>query len=152
MKSSLKVFAVMMSVLMLMFVPSAFALDYGTTVKNTGDPCQNPNVEKSSYLVSTTTTTLLQSITAGTNKNVYICYISATAGSGISTIQLVSGTTVTTACDTGQTNLTPNMAMPVNGFLHTGYGGMITKTTTTSKAICTSTTGTVQGIVTYVKQ
>lgn len=158
----MKKFLSVLVVLLVVAVPSAFALDTSAQVKitNTGDPCQNPNVAKSSAVVSVATGTTGQLVALTSAQSIYVCALSTsltgTTGNDTS-FQLVSGTTTTTPCDTGAANI--SAAYKVNsqaagGTFQFGYGGTLFKTAS-GKALCSTTTGTnsvLTGMITYVKQ
>ena len=116
------------------------------------DPCQNTSIAKSSVVITSTTSTNLGLVAATALKSTYICAVTVTGGAVAgSTFQLKSGTTTTDQCDTGTVNLTPAHIMGAYGGVRMGYGGMITKTTT-SVQLCTTVSGSVTANVTYVKQ
>lgn len=151
---------------MMIMAPVAFALDTSAMVniKNSGDPCLNPNVAKSSAVISFATSTLGTAatgtvITGVTSKSIYVCNIATTltgTSASLNTFKLISGTTTTTACDVSAATLTGLMgalgANSVAGVSHIiGYGGTILKTTA-SHNLCTTTTGSLTGTITYVQQ
>jgi hypothetical protein len=132
---------------------NALNMDVQVHIQNAGDPCQNPNVAKNYAVFSATTSTVLSVVTNTLATTVYVCDVVATT-SAASTFQLVSGSTSSSTsakCDTGATNITPSFALPTNGNLYLGYGGVVTKGTVSTN-LCTSTTGTLSGIITYVNQ
>ena len=147
------IFGVLAIVIVALMALSAFAGPSDTFVlyPYSADPCQNTSIAKSSAIISNTTTTLISSITNTTSgKALYICNVTATA-SGASTFQLTSASTTTTACDTASTNLTPAFDMATGASIRMSFGGTLFKTVA-AQNLCTNSTGTVRGVVTYVKQ
>ena len=122
------------------------------------DPCANPSAAKSSAIFSTGTSTTSQVVALTAAKSIYICDVSAylTGTTTLTTFKLVSGTTTTTACDTGTADVTHTSAVTsaIGTNVHIGYGGTLFKVAS-ANALCSTTTGTssaVVGTVTYVKQ
>ncbi len=153
---SIKVLLVVLFVALLSFAVPALALDTSAAVKitNTGDPCQNPNVVKSSAIVSAATGTT-SVITQSTGKAIYICYAHVTPTGTSPDIKFVSGSTASTACDTGPIADLTGVMKPLTGTaLNIGYGGTVAKTAVT-KAVCavmSAATTAATGVITYVQQ
>jgi hypothetical protein len=123
------------------------------------DPCLNPSTAKSSAVVSgvTTTTSLVVASTAA--KSIYVCnlatYQTSTTAYATS-FKLVSGTTTTYPCDTGQVQLSGDIGSSAVGgtTLNQGFGGTLFKAAS-GKNLCTTQTGTgstLTGTITYIKQ
>ena len=154
--------SVLIVFLLVMAAPTAFALDTSAhvTINNSGDPCQNPNVAKSTAIVSAPTASTSQVIALSAGKSIYICDVSTGitgTTANATSFQLVSGTTTTTPCDTGQANVsgayTVN-SVAAGGYFHSGFGGTLYKTAA-GKALCSTNTGTnsaTVGSITYIQQ
>ena len=156
MKQVLSIFLILA---FLVATPSAFALDYGITVKNSGDPCQNPNVAKSSAAVSLSSATTGTIVAGVTGKVIYVCdftaSLSGTAANAV-TAKLFSGATTTNPCDTSSADktgtFTPTGA--AGSPIHMGFGGTVFSVSS-GKSLCSVTTGTSPGLygsITYVQQ
>lgn len=124
------------------------------------DPCANPSTVKSSAVISAATNTTSQLVALTVSKSIYICDLSTsltgTTGNDTS-FQLVSGTTTTIACDTGQVNVSGIYkvnSQAAGQYFHLGYSGTIMKVAS-GKALCSKNTGTnsvLTGTITYVVQ
>ena len=121
---------------------------------NSGDPCQNPAIAKSSAIINVGAATTGSLVAASTGKVIYVCGYLATLAGTTPTVKFVQGTTSSTACDTGAADITGTMAPTSGSVLHGGYGGTLFATSA-SNALCATTSGSgssFQGRVTYVQQ
>jgi len=153
------IFTMMLILVVAVFSALAGPSDTVVIYPIAADPCANPSAAKSSAIVSgvTQTTSLVVALTAA--KSMYICslstYQTGTTNNATS-FTLVSGTTTTFPCDTGQVALTGAMggtAAAGNTFVQ-GYGGTLWKVPS-AKNLCTTqtgTSGTLTGTITYIKQ
>ena len=130
------------------FSPSSAAAGGAITVTNSGDPCQNPNVAKSSAVSSISSATTTALVAASGTKAVYVCNAYIASVGGTSTLEYGTGST----CGSGTTALTG--AFAAASTVNFGYGGTVV-TAPASNALCllsgTSTSATV-GVLTYIQQ
>ena len=121
---------------------------------STGDVCQNPYIAKSAAIlnISSATTTSLVNAVAG--KKIYLCTFNAVVSGTSPTLQFISGTQTTTACDTAPNTLSGVMPFTSGYFLDidniassfTGSaGGQLC-------VVSGGTTPSVQGFIIYVQQ
>jgi len=118
----------------------------------TSDPCENPNVLKSSSLVNISTATTTQLVALSGTTRVYACGFSATVSGTSPTLLFLYGTGA--ACATGPVNLSGTFAITTGTLVSLGYGGMLFASAA-GNALCLTTGGTtpsVQGVLTYVQQ
>lgn len=117
------------------------------------DPCQNPNVAKSSVAISVSSATTTALVAASGSTKVYVCDMALSTVGTSPTAALEYGTGAT--CGTGTTAITGAMvASATVGFIRLGFGGSITATPA-SQAVCLVSGGTVTtetGVLTYVQQ
>ena len=132
------------------FSPSGAAAGGAITVTNSGDPCLNPNVAKSSVSVGISTATTTQLVALSGTKLVYVCGGTLTTGAS-TTVAFEYGTG--SACGTGTTALTGVMAPATGGVLNLGGDGT-RFAAIAGNALCAVTTGTggLNGYVQYVQQ
>lgn len=121
------------------------------------DPCENPNVAKSSAVIafSSATTSALVALSSG--KVIYVCAFTISMTSGTTpTLLFKTGTQTTNPCDTGTVNLTGTMALPTSSgtFITVGAGHSMFQTPA-SFQLCITTAGTSptgNGWITYVQK
>jgi len=131
------------------FSPANAAAGGAITVTNSGDPCLNPNVAKSSVALAISTATTTQLVAISGTKATYVCGLTATFGAS-TTAQLEYGTS--TNC-TGTNALTGVMAPATGGVISLGGSG--TKfTAPASNGLCLVSVGTggINGFLSYVQQ
>jgi hypothetical protein len=157
-KSEIPKFVAMITLLFMLFaIPMAFMPARASAagpmdqviIYPSGDPCQNPNVTKSSSVISVSTgTTNLVPITAG--KSVYICSVAATLAGTTPNFQLVTG--MTSTCSTSQVALTGVMVPAANAMMKLDYGGTVAKGSSGGAicAIMSAATTTATGVINYV--
>ena len=117
-----------------------------------GDPCENPNVVKSSAVISVASASTAQIVALAAGKAVYICGVSDGSAGTSPALTLVYGTG--TNCGTGTTSLTGAIPFTSGSQLNLGWGGNIASTPV-GNAFCVTTAGTVSGhygMVSYVQQ
>lgn len=118
-----------------------------------GDPCQNPDLMKSSAAIniSSATTTAVVALAAG--KTTHVCEFSATAAGTNPTILFLTGTETTTPCDTGAANLSGTFAPTAGTAVRLGGSGTVMKSAAAGQ-LCITSGGTpsIQGVLTYVQQ
>lgn len=131
------------------FSPSSAAAGGAITVTNSGDPCANPNVAKSSVSVAISTATTTQIVAISGTKAVYVCGGTLVFGAS-TTAQFEYGTS--TNC-TGTNALTGVMS-PGTGTT-VGLSGDGTRFgAPASNGLCVVSTGTggIEGYISYVQQ
>lgn len=117
------------------------------------DPCQNPSVKKLSAKVaisSATTTELVAAAPAG--QVTYVCGFTASVVGTTPTIKFATGTKVSTACDTGEADLTGVMAIVTTTLVDFKHAFSFVQSASAGE-LCLVTTGsglTVEGAVQYV--
>ena len=133
------------------FSPANAAAGGAITVTNSGDPCLNPNVAKSSVSVAISTATTTQLVALSSGKLVYVCGGTLTVGAS-TTVALAYGTG--SACGTGTTSLTGVMAPATGAILNLGVGTGTKVAAIASNALCAVSTGTggLNGFLTYVQE
>ena len=122
------------------------------TVSNltTGDPCQNPQVAKSSVVINTSGAGTTQLVAVSGTKATYVCQVYFVASATTATALFEYGTS--TNC-TGTTALTGTIVPAVGGIYTFGWGGTIfTAPASNGLCIVNGGTGTQIGFVTYVQQ
>lgn len=134
--------------------PAANRVNFFT---NGQDPCQDPNVAKSSVAITISSATTTNLVSAVSAQKVYVCGFVVTYTSGTSpTIAFIYGTTASTACDTGATTLYPASAIPATaGQGLNVFPGHTLTSGATAKQLCVvsgGTTPTYNGILTFVQQ
>jgi len=119
------------------------------TVPN--DPCQSPGATKSSAIVAITTATTTQLVALSGTKSVYVCGFNATVAAA-QTLTFEYGTG--SSCGTGTTALTGAFAPATGTPLNIGGGEATAITAPSGNALCvvSTTTGSTQGVLTYVQQ
>lgn len=132
------------------------------SIVNSGDPCQDVNIAKSSAKITVTNTTAQEVVTASASKVIYVCGFSATiqgSATTVGTLQFEYGTKTTNGCDTGTATLTDvfqgNITASVPTLITSGGGGFTQFSTAASNELCAVSTGTtisVKGYLTYVQQ
>ena len=118
------------------------------------DPCQNPSVAKLNQAIAIYSATTATIATTVTSKSLYICTLAATLSGTSPQVKLVTGTTTTTACDTGTVNITGQMAPTAGSSMFFGFGGTVWKVAAGKQicAIVSGTTPTFAGSLSYVAQ
>ena len=130
--------------------PSIITTEFGVSA----DPCLNHNTVKSSAAISISTATTTSLVAASGTKKIYVCDVAVTMSGTSPTATFITGTTTTTACDTGPSNLTGAMTPSATvGNMKLGYGGTVMKTAA-GGALCVTSAATtaIYGLVTYVQQ
>lgn len=123
-------------------------------VQAAADPCMDPNVAKSSVVLSIATATTTSLVATNGTKKIYVCGISATMAGTSPTATFITGTTASTACDTGASGLTGAMNPSATvGSINIGWGGTTMKTAA-GGALCVTTAATtaIYGVLSYVQQ
>lgn len=129
--------------------PSATMLIY-----NSGDPCNNPNVTKAQKLVAIGSATTTELVAAVAGQTVSVCAFRVTVTGTSPTLLFLTGTKVSTACDTAPANLSGTLAITSGTFVNFG-GEIVVAQGAASGELCLTTGGTgpsVQGMLTYVQQ
>ena len=120
------------------------------------DPCQNPSIAKSFKVVNISTATTTELVAAVAGKAVYLCGLKATVAGTSPTILFVTGTKVSTACDTGAANQSGTYAITTGTLVELGLGGGVSLLTGASGGeLCLTSGGTtpsIQGNLAYVQQ
>lgn len=123
--------------------------DSSTIDSSVLDPCQNPNIPKSSAIINVGAATTTVIVTAGAGTKVYVCGWWATLVGTTPTFKLVRGTGA--SCGTGTADITGTFAPTAGNEL---FGGPI-QATNGSNAVCGTTVGagsSAQGYASYVQQ
>ena len=117
------------------------------TQTTTGDPCENPQVAKSSVVLAISTATTTQLVTPSGTTAVYVCGLSASFGAS-TTMSLEYGTS--SAC-TGTHALTGVYAPATGSVLTLGGSHLVTPG---SQGVCAVSTGTggINGVLTFLQQ
>jgi hypothetical protein len=117
------------------------------TQTTTGDPCENPQVAKSSVALAISTATTTQLVVPSGTTAVYVCGLSASFGAS-TTMSLEYGTS--SAC-TGTHALTGVYAPATGSILTLGGAHLVTPG---SQGVCAVSTGTggINGVLTFVQQ
>lgn len=131
-------------------------------ITNSGDPCQNPSVAKSSAKISLTSTTAQELVVVSGSTTIYVCGFSATiqgSATTVGTLQFEYGTKTTNGCDTGTTTLTDtfqgNITASIPTLITSAGGGFTQFKSAASNELCAVATGTtisVRGYLTFVQQ
>lgn len=118
-------------------------------ISNTGDPCLNPNVAKSSASVAISTATTTQVVAISGTKATYVCGFNATFGAS-TTAQFEYGTS--TDC-TGTHALSGVMVPATGAFMNLQSNGTVFGAPA-SNGLCIVSTGTggINGALSYVQQ
>ena len=132
------------------FSPSSSSAGGAVTVTNSGDPCQNPNVAKSSAVISVSTAGEASLVAGSTGKSIYVCGIVDGSNGTTPALTLQSGTVA--GCASGTTAITGAMVFVTSTNINIGWGGTIV-TVPASGVLCALTAGnTHAGVLTYVQQ
>jgi hypothetical protein len=115
-----------------------------------GDPCENPNIVKSSAVISVASASTVQVIALSSGKSIYVCGVSDGSAGTTPSLVLLYGTG--TNCGTGGTALTGAIPFTSGSQLNLGWGGNIASTLV-SNALCVTTVGAGHyGMISYVLQ
>lgn len=118
------------------------------------DPCQNPSIAKSVKAVAISTATTTELVAAVAGKSVYGCAFESTVVGTSPTILFLTGTKVSTACDTAPANLSGTFAV-TSATLFTVHPTMTFTQSIVGGELCLTSGGTapsIQGFFTYVQQ
>ena len=115
-----------------------------------GDACMNPNLVKSSVVLSVASATTVQVVPLSTGKQIYVCGVVDGSAGTTPSLALLYGTG--TNCGSGTTALTGAVPFTSGSALNLGWGGNIVAAPV-SNALCVTTVGAGHyGVVTYVQQ
>lgn len=118
------------------------------------DPCQNPSIAKATAKVAISTATTTELVAAVAGKAVYLCAFESTVAGTSPTILFLTGTKVSTACDTSPVNLSGVFAI-TSGSIFPIHPTMTATQSAASGELCLTSGGTtpsIQGFFTYVQQ
>lgn len=157
--AALVIVAALFAISNLGVLPSAMAVgptttSYFITAPVGSDPCENPSIIKTSAPLAITTATTTNVVTAVAGSYVTLCKFQFSTTGTNTTTQWEYGTAVSTACDTGATNLSGAILYATAGIQSSPVSNGLILRTPVSQELCVVTTGTVslQGFVTYVQQ
>jgi hypothetical protein len=126
-----------------------------TTPAAVSDPCNTTARPKSVAVINIAAASTVELVAAAASKYVYVCGFALTLNGTAPTIEFLSGTKTTTACDTSPTPLTGVMAPTAGTPIGSGGTGSGVFTSIASGELCATVGGTspsAQGYVTFVQQ
>lgn len=121
----------------------------------TGSLCANPNVAKSFKVVAISSATTTELVAAVAGKTVHLCSFIASVVGTNPTLLFITGTKVSTACDTAPANQSGTYAITTGALVKLDNPFSSLLTGAASGELCLTTGGTitgVQGNLTYVQQ
>ena len=120
----------------------------------TSDPCQNPNIAKSSAVINAAAASTTVIVDTSASATIYVCSFNASLAGTTPTVVFKTGTQVSAGCDTTPANVTGTYAPTTGTVLHLTGPGTIMKSIAGGQ-ICATTVGTgssFQGVLSYVQQ
>lgn len=127
---------------------------YHAPAINLADPCQNPNVAKSSAVINIGAAATTKIVDTSASKTVYVCSFHLTLAGTTPTLVFKTGTHTTNDCDTAAVSLSGTYA-PTTGSVLAQTGAGVLMQSTAGGQLCGTTAGSgssAQGLLTFVQQ